>query len=146
LSVQPLVWWVRWRVASRARLVAAARRVKSALMRSRPCMRAQDFTGAVCRVAVDGGVTAGRGVGRLLAHIRDQISGGLSVAGVAGGHGGGGDDLTVRVDGDVAFVAVEAAMTLLCPYRAWGSTVEITRSAATLRAMRSSPSAPVSRS
>jgi len=60
-------------------------------------------TGAV--FAVFGGVV----VGRLASQVGDEAVGDRGVAGVARGDRGGGDDLRVRVDRDVALVAVEPA-------------------------------------
>src|SRR5207248_7503019 len=47
--------------------------------------------------------------------VGDQLRGRFGVAGVARGHPGRGDDLTVRVDSDMALVPVEAAMVGLVP-------------------------------
>src|SRR5437763_16659387 len=47
--------------------------------------------------------------------VGEQVLGGLCVAGVARGDRGRGDDIRVRVDAEVALVAVESAGSALVP-------------------------------
>lgn len=70
----------------------------------------EDFSGAVGAVAVDRRIAAGCGVGGRVGEVADQLGGGFGVAGVARGDLDAGDDLAVRVEGEVAFVAVEAVV------------------------------------
>ena len=74
----------------------------------------EDLAGAVGAVTIDSRVPGGRSlvVGQ---QVGDQLRGRFGVAGVARGHPGRGDDLTVRVDSDMALVPVEAAMVGLVP-------------------------------
>src|SRR5205085_3425793 len=66
-------------------------------------------------IAVDRGrAVIGAGVGAV-GEVGDEVCDGFDVAGVAGGDRGRGDDFTVGVDGDVAFVAVETAVVGLVP-------------------------------
>ena len=65
--------------------------------------------------------------------VADQILHRVTVGRVGRGGGHLVDDLRVGVDRNVGLVAVEAAVGDLCPWRASGSTVEITRSWATRR-------------
>ena len=78
--------------------------------------------------------------------VSEQADGRLGVPAVARRDGGSGDDLTVRVDRGVAFVPIKAAGGGLPPVTGLRSTAEITRSGATRRAMRNTPSASCSRS
>ena len=52
------------------------------------------------------------------------------------------NDLGVGIDADVGLVAVEVSVAALWPWRASGSTVEMTRSAAVPRTMRNTPLSP----
>src|SRR3954465_8059990 len=76
----------------------------------------QDLPGTVGGVPVDrsparvpvGVGVVGGGVGG--GEVGDEGGDGFGVAGVPGGDRGRGDDLAVRIDGEVAFIAVEPAV------------------------------------
>ncbi len=109
---------------------------------------------AATTVALDGASTCHRRAvaisvivdGLVVGEVVDQIDGDSAVAGVAGSDSGVGDDLAVRVDRYVPLVAVEPTGRGLVAVRVLGSTVEITRLAATRLAMRNMPSSASSRS
>jgi hypothetical protein len=90
-----------WR-RSRRRRAGTARRLHRRRHRRRP----QRHPG----VGIPGGVG-----GEVGDEVGDEAGDGFDVAGIAGGDRGGGDDFAVGVDGEVALVAVEAAVVGLVP-------------------------------
>ena len=88
------------------------------------------------------------GLTRLVAEeVGDEVFGDAGVAGVARGDRGRGDDLRVRVDRGVALVAVEPARGGLVPVPGVaGPRWRSPDPCATRRAIRNTPSGPVSRS
>jgi len=78
--------------------------------------------------------------------VGEDALGGLAVGGVAGGEVGVGDDLGVRVGGDVAFVPVEPACGGLVPVPGLGVDGGDDPVLGDPAAIRNTPSSPVSRS
>lgn len=101
-----------------------------------------ELPGAVGGVAVDVRLGLRFAVVLIAAEeVLDQVGGERSVPDVAGADLGAGDDLTVGIDRQMAFVAVETPCSALVAVAGLGVTVEMTRSFATRRAIRNFPSA-----
>src|ERR1019366_4903190 len=92
------------------------------------------------------GVVARDGRVVIADEIVDEVLGDAGVPCIGRADHGVGDDLTVGVYGHMAFVTIETRADVLWPWRASGSTGEITRSLAARRAMRKLPSWVSSRS
>ena len=127
--------------------VAIDRRRPRSRVRARVRRRAASPASVVASPSPRAARSSSAVVGAVGQVVGEQVLGGLGVTGVARGDHGGGDDLGVRVDARHGPCSRRTRAPRSCARAGvCGSTVEITRSLATRRAIRNTPSSSWSRS